>query len=277
MDPSFVSDARSKWLDRLGAILLGTLAAGGLLSLVLPTLIVIVESFDTRRFIAFPPQGFSFDRYVAVFHSDFLIQAAELSFACSLVTIALDCVLGIPAAIALVRGQFKGKALLTAFLLSPIMLPGIVIGIAILIFYSALGATQSIPLMIVSHVVFTLPFMIRLTMSRMERTDQTLEEAAQSLGAGTWQTFRFILLPQLWPGIVAGAGFSFLNSFDNLTISLFTAPIRQRPLPIELFYMTRFDLDPRVSAVAALEFTFALLLVALADKKLRSSGIMSDL
>ena len=267
----------SRWLDRLGAVLLGGLALLGLFSLIVPTLIVIAESFDTRRFIAFPPQGFSFDRYVAVFHSDFLIRAAELSLICSLITITIDCVLGVPAAVALVRGRFPRKELITAFLLSPIMLPGIVVGISILIFYSFVGATQSLPLMILSHVVFTLPFMMRLTMARMEKTNPSLEEAAQNLGGGKWKVFYYILLPQLWPGIIAGAGFSFLNSFDNLDISLFTAPIRQRPLPIELFYMTRFDLDPRVSAIAALEFVFALAVVSLGYKQLNRSGVMRDL
>jgi putative spermidine/putrescine transport system permease protein len=86
-----------------------------------------------------------------------------------------------------------------------------------------------------------------------------------------------VLLPQLWPALLAGGGFSFLNSFDNLTISLFTAPVRQRPLPIELFYMTRFDLDPRVAAIAALEFLFALMLVGLASGQLRKGGLMRDL
>ena len=267
----------ARWLDRFGAILLVTLASIGLLSLIIPTLIVIVESFDTRRFIAFPPQGFSVDRYISVFHSAFLIQAAELSLLCSSITISIDCLLGIPAAIALVRGTFRYKSIITAFLLSPIMLPGIVIGISILIFYSFLGVSQSLWLMILSHVVFTLPFLMRLTMARMERTNPALEEAAQNLGAGRWNVFRHALLPQLWPGIIAGAGFSFLNSFDNLDISLFTAPIRQRPLPIELFYMTRFDLDPRVSAIAALEFLFALAVVSLGFRHIINSGMLREL
>jgi putative spermidine/putrescine transport system permease protein len=265
------------WIDRSGAALLALLAGIGLLSLILPTLIVVIESFDTRRFIAFPPAGFSLDRYRAVFASDTIVSSAELSFVCALVVITLDVLLGVPAAIALVRGAFRGKAMLTAFLLSPIMLPGIVIGIAILIFFSLLGFSPSLPLMVLSHVVFTLPFLMRLTMARMERTNVTLDEAAANLGASRWQVFRHVLLPQLWPGLIAGAGFSFLNSFDNLTISLFTAPIRQRPLPIELFYMTRFDLDPRVAAIAALEFVFALVLVALASGRLRKGGLMRDL
>jgi putative spermidine/putrescine transport system permease protein len=261
------------WLDRLGAALLAMLAAVGLLSLIVPTLLVVVESFDTRRFVAFPPAGFSLDRYRAVFASGIIVHSTELSFLCALIVISLDLVLGVPAAIALVRGEFRAKAAITAFLLSPIMLPGIVIGIAILIFFSMLGASPSLPLMVVSHVVFTLPFLIRLTMARMERTNPTLEEASENLGANRWQTFRYVLLPQLWPGIAAGAGFSFLNSFDNLTISLFTAPVRQRPLPIELFYMTRFDLDPRVAAVAAIEFIAALIVVALVSGKLSKNGL----
>jgi putative spermidine/putrescine transport system permease protein len=265
------------WLDRLGAALLITLAAVGLVSLIVPTLIVVAESFDNRRLIAFPPAGFSLERYRAVFASDVIVNAAELSFFCALIVITLDLLLGVPAAIALVRGEFRGKEAITAFLLSPIMLPGIVIGISILIFFSLFGASPSIPLMVVGHVVFTLPFLLRLTMARMERTNVTFDEAAENLGASRWQTFRYVLLPQLWPGIIAGAGFSFLNSFDNLTISLFTAPVRDRPLPIELFYMTRFDLDPRVAAIAALEFMFAIVLVALADGKLRKSGLMKDL
>jgi len=272
-----MSERSSQWLDRFGGAILITLATVGLLSLILPTLIVVVESFDTRSFIAFPPEGFSFARYRDVLGSEIIVQSAELSFLCSLATVAIDLLLGVPAAIAIVRGNFRGKDIVTGFLLAPIMLPGIVTGIAILLFYSLFGFSQSIPLMILSHVVFTLPFMIRLTMARMERTNQSLEEAAESLGAGQWQVFRLILLPQLWPGIIAGGGFAFLNSFDNLTISLFTAPIRERPLPIELFYMTRFDLDPRVSAVAAIEFVFAFALVALFDSKLRSSGVMKDI
>ena len=163
MDASDVEIKPRAWLDRLGAVLLITLAAIGLISLIVPTLIVVVESFDNRRLIAFPPAGFSFDRYRAVFTSDIIINAAELSLVCALIVIFIDLLLGVPAAIALVRGDFRGKEAITAFLLSPIMLPGIVIGISILIFFSLFGASPSIPLMVVGHVVFTLPFLIRLT------------------------------------------------------------------------------------------------------------------
>ena len=264
------------WTDLIGAVLLGVLATVGIAGLVIPTLIVAVTSFDTQEFIGFPPRGFSLDRYREMFQSSVILRAAQISAVTSAFTVTIGAVLGVPAAIALVRREFRGKALVTAFLLSPIMLPGIVIGVAMLVFSSALGLRLSLPLLVLSHVVFTLPFIVRLTMARMERIDRQLEDAARNLGAREWQVFRHVVLPQLWPGIAAGAAFAFLISFDNLSVSLFMAPVRQRPLPIELFYLMRFDLDPVVAAVAALQFLIALCLLLFLGRKLGTSGLMRD-
>lgn len=264
------------WTDLIGAVLLGVLATVGIAGLVIPTLIVAVTSFDTQEFIGFPPRGFSLARYREMFQSSVILRAAQISAVTSAFTVTIGAVLGVPAAIALVRREFRGKALVTAFLLSPIMLPGIVIGVAMLVFSSALGLRLSLPLLVLSHVVFTLPFIVRLTMARMERIDRQLEDAARNLGAREWQVFRHVVLPQLWPGIAAGAAFAFLISFDNLSVSLFMAPVRQRPLPIELFYLMRFDLDPVVAAVAALQFLIALCLLLFLGRKLGTSGLMRD-
>ena len=253
--------AGGSWSDLGGQFLLVMLSLAGLIGLVAPTLIVILTSFDTRQFISFPPEGFSLARYAEIFQSPEIIRGARISAAVALLVVAINLLIGVPAGIALVRRDFPGKPILTAFLLSPIMLPGIVIGIAILFFYSVLSLPVSIPLMILSHVVITLPFMIRLTLARMEHLDPHLEEAAENLGAGSWDVFRYVIFPQLRPGIVAGSAFAFLASFDNLTVSLFTAPVLQRPLPMELFYMMRFDLNPVVAAVAALQFAAAFLIL----------------
>jgi putative spermidine/putrescine transport system permease protein len=264
------------WTDLFGAVLLGVLATAGIAGLVIPTLIVAITSLDTQQFIGFPPQGFSLERYREMFQSPVILRAAQISAVTSAFTVAIGVALGVPAAIALVRREFRGKALVTAFLLSPLMLPGIVIGVAMLIFYSAVGLRLSLPLLVLSHVVLTLPFIVRLTMARMERLDRQLEDAARNLGAREWQVFRYVVLPQLRPGIAAGAAFAFLISFDNLTVSLFTAPVRQRPLPIELFYLMRFDLDPVVAAVAAFQFLIALGLLLFLGRKLGASGLMRD-
>lgn len=266
---------RVVWADVFGAVLLGGLTTLGLASLVVPTLIVAITSFDTQQFIGFPPEGFSLHRYRDMFESSVIMRAAKISGITSACTVLIGTACGVPAAIALVRREFPGKAVVTAFLLSPIMLPGIVVGIAILIFYSTLGLALSLPLLVLSHVVFTLPFIVRLTMARMERLERQLEDAARNLGAGEWQVFRHVVLPQLWPGIAAGAAFAFLISFDNLTVSLFTAPVRERTLPIELFYLMRFDLDPVVAAVAAFQFFIALCLLFV-GRKLGASGLGRD-
>lgn len=254
------------WTDLLGVILLGTIASFGLATLIVPTLIVIATSFDTRSFISFPPAGFSLERYAEMLTSPDILASAWRSAITAAFAVAFDLLLGIPAAVALVRSDFRGKPFVLGFLQSPMMLPGIVIGIAILFFYSTLGLTTSLPLLILSHVVFTLPFVVRITTARMERADKQLEEAAANLGASRWQVFRYIVLPQLWPGVIAGAAFAFLTSFDNLTVSLFTAPVRERPLPIELFYRMRFDLDPVVSAVATAQIVLAFIVLAVGGR-----------
>ena len=258
--------------DAAGAALVGSLALFGLAALVVPTLIIVITSFDSRQVISFPPSGLSLDRYRRMLVSPEVRAGAALSATTAAAAVAIDLLLGVPAAIALVRRRFRGQSLLLGFLQSPIMLPGIVIGIAILLFYSSLGLSPSVPLMVVSHVVLTLPFVIRITMARMERIDTRLEEAAANLGANVLQVFWHVVMPQLWPGIVAGAAFAFLISFDNLTVSLFTAPVRQRPLPIELFYRMRFDLDPIVSAIATCQIGLALLVLAVGGRIVENMG-----
>ena len=135
--------------------------------------------------LRFPPEVFSVDRYITVIHNAPLIDAAKLSLYSSLITVAIDIVLGVPAAISIVRGQFPAKFFIIGFLQSPMMIPGIVIGLSILLFVSYAKFNVSVPLMILSHVVITMPYIIRITVARMESADKALEEAAQNLGANT--------------------------------------------------------------------------------------------
>ena len=124
------------------------------------------------------------------------------------------------------------------------------------------------PLLVISHVVVTLPFIVSMTSARLVTLDPTYEEAALSLGASQVQKFAHIVLPQLWPGIAAGAAVAFLLSFDNFTVSLFTASDRLRPLPIVLFYMLRYDINPKVGAVSSLEIGLALLVLLVGSRLL---------
>lgn len=267
---------RSRVADYGWNLLMRGLAWLGIAALIVPTVIVMVTSFDTRSFISFPPEGFSTERFAEMVANEDIRSAALSSLVVAVAAVVLDLIIGVPAAIGLVRREFRGKALLLGFLQTPIMLPGIVIGIALLFFFSALALTLSLPLLVLSHVVITLPFVIRITMARMERADVRVEEAAANLGATKWQVFRLIQLPFLTPGMVAGSGFAFLISFDNLTVSLFTAPVREPTLPIDLFFRMRFDLDPVVSAVATLQILMTLVIFVIGFRMMGEEALVRD-
>jgi putative spermidine/putrescine transport system permease protein len=254
--------------DLLLAAALGALCVVSLLALVFPSVLVVITSFNASDFLTFPPQGWSLRWYQAMAGNWEVRQAAILSLKVAALVAAIDLLLGVPAAFPLTRARFRGRELLMTFILSPLMLPGIVIGIGLLFFYMLLGLSLSFPLLVISHVVVTLPFIVSMTSARLAILDPTYEEAALNLGASQVQKFTHVVLPQLWPGIAAGGAFAFLLSFDNFTVSLFTASDRLRPLPIVLFYLLRYDINPLVGAVSSLEIGLALLVLLVGSRLL---------
>ena len=254
--------------DMLLAAVLAVFCVVSLLALVFPSVLVVITSFNASDFLTFPPQGWSLRWYAAMAKNWEVRQAAWLSLKVAALVVAIDLLLGVPAAFPLTRARFRGRDFLGTFILSPLMLPGIVIGIGLLFFYMLLGLSLSFSLLVISHVVVTLPFIVSLTSARLTTLDPTHEEAALNLGASQIQKFIHIVLPQLWPGVAAGAAFAFLLSFDNFTVSLFTASDRLRPLPIVLFYLLRYDINPLVGAVSSLEIVLALLVLLVGSRLL---------
>ncbi len=254
--------------DRVLVAALGALCVIALVGLVFPSLLVVISSFNASDFLTFPPQGWSLRWYAAMAGNWEVRQAALLSLKVAILVVIIDLVLGVPAAFPLTRARFRGRDMLMTFILSPLMLPGLVIGIGLIFFYMLMGLSLSFSLLVISHVVVTLPFIISMTSARLAMLDQTYEEAALNLGASQVQKFVHVVLPQLWPGIAAGAAFAFLLSFDNFTVSLFTASDRLRPLPIVLFYLLRYDINPLVGAVSSLEIVLALLILLVGSRLL---------
>ena len=250
--------------DIAGSAILVLLSLVAVLALLLPMAVIVIVSFDTGPILRFPPQDFSFERYAAILELPGFLDSVRLSVSVASIVVAIDLLLGIPASIALVRGKFRAKSFILGFLQSPMMIPGIVIGISILFFLSFVGVNVSVFLMTLSHVVITLPFVVRITYARMQSADITLEEAAQNLGASRWQVFRHVTLPHLMPGVIGGSAFAFLLSLDNLPTSIFTAPIIDVPMPVYLFRLLIYNIDPIVSPIATLQIllTFAVLLIA---------------
>jgi len=249
------------WSDRLWTALFVLLAGFALLLLVAPSLVVIAISFEPRAYISFPPSGFSLKWYQSLLQNRQLTDSIWVSLTISVYVALIGLVLGVPAAFAAVRGSFPGKASLNAFLLSPQMMPGMVIGIASLFFGAYFAFRASNAMLVAALSVFCLPFVIRITMARLAGLDPRLDEASANLGAGRLETFARVTLPQLGPALLAAGAFTFIEAFDNVTVALFTSDVRGRPLPVELYYLVQNDSTPAIAAISAIEIGLSFLVM----------------
>jgi putative spermidine/putrescine transport system permease protein len=244
--------------DALG---IGAIVALAILSLVLliaPSVIVVIISFDTRAFVSFPPEGFTFRWYREVFEQTVLVEAMWNSLKVG-VTVTLLCIaLGVPTALACARGKFRGTTALSVFVLVPHMVPGIVLGVAVLFAGALVGVAPSIGLQSIAITVFVLAVMVRTVSSRLQRLDPALEEAAMNLGASSFQSLRTVTFPLLMPAILAGAVFTFVEGFDNLSVAIFTHGFRDRPLPVELLALVQHTSSPLVAAVSGVQIVLAI-------------------
>ncbi len=255
-------------------IAIWAISAIALLYLLLPTLIIVGASVTSTDFIAFPPEGLSLRWFTKLLGMEAVRLAAARSLGVASAATAIAVVLGVAAAFPLVRGRFPGREVLNTLLMSPLVLPSLVYGLAALIFVSALGIQLSIGVLVLSHVAIIVPYVIRTTAASLALLDPQLEDAARSLGANVWRTFFHVVLPNLLPGIATGAAFAFISSFDNLTVSLFLAGPRVETLPIRLFSMIEFDLDPSVAAISTVLVLITLAVVIVAHRTLGLTRIV---
>jgi putative spermidine/putrescine transport system permease protein len=252
--------------DVAGATLLVALAGLAVIVLIAPMLVVVLISFDPREYIGFPPVGLSLRWYQTLWKHAQILDAAVVSLRVAL-DVTLACLaLGVPAAHALVRGTFRGRTAVGAFLVAPQMMPGLVIGVAVLFFGAYFAFRASHLMLVLSLTVFCLPFVVRIVMARLAGLDPALEEASATLGAGRLETFLRVTLPQMLGAVLGAAAVVFIEAFDNVTVALFTASARARPVSVELYYLVQYDSSPLVAAVSAFEILFAFAVVAIASR-----------
>jgi putative spermidine/putrescine transport system permease protein len=249
--------------DRLGIGLIIFLGILALIILVAPSIIVLIISFDTRAYVSFPPEGFTLDWYARVFEQGELVEAMLNSLQVGLTVTGLCILLGVPTALACVRGRFRGTTVLSVFVLVPHMVPGIVLGVAVLFAGALVGIGPSIWLQSISIAVFVLAVMVRTVMSRLQRLDPALEEASANLGATPFQSLRTVTFPLLLPAILAGAVFTFVEGFDNLSVAIFTHGFRDRPLPVELLALVQTTNTPLVAAISGVQILLAVVALVL--------------
>lgn len=232
-------------------LVMGTLATLAVLLLIAPTVIVLITSFTNAFSLKFPPPGWSVRWYQALWsESPEILSAAALSLQVAALATATSVLLGVAAALALARRREPWARLLDSAFMSPLMLPTLALGLALLMTFNLLGTGLSLATLVIGHVAITSPYVVRTTTASLQQMDAALLESARSLGAGPLFAFRTVTLPLIAPGVAAGAFIGFMASFDNVAISLFLSDARSEVLPIRLWHIIESNLDVRAAAVS---------------------------
>lgn len=228
-----------------------------LIFLVLPILVIVPLSFSESSLLLYPIPAFSLKWYQALFASDDWIRAARNSFIVAPSATLIATVLGTLAATGLHNSKFWGKGLLMAVLISPMIVPLVVVGVGIYLFFAPYGLTSSYTGLILAHAALGAPFVVTTVMATLQGFDQNLVRAAYSLGANPIRAFFTVTLPIIAPGVIAGALFAFATSFDEVVITLFLAGPEQVTLPRQMFTGIRENISPIIAAVATILIIFS--------------------
>ncbi len=228
-----------------------------------PLVILVIFSFNDNRAVTIW-RGFTLDWYWRVFSSEAIRRAALTSLTVAISATIIATIIAMLAALVLVRGgRFRGKAIVTSLLLSPIMIPEIVLAIASLVFFSAVGLSLGVGKLIIAHSVFCIPFAYLPIQARLQSMDKSLEQAAHDLYANDWQVFRRVTLPLMMPGVISGAMLAFIISMDDFIISLMVAEPGTTTLPLYIWGLVRLGITPEVNAVSSLMLAVSILFVVL--------------
>jgi putative spermidine/putrescine transport system permease protein len=248
------------------AMALYVITAAMMTFLLAPILLVMIISFSDGYFVSFPPTGFTLSWYAAVLQNSEFTSALLFSTTLALGTTALSLLLGVPAAFALVRGAFPGQALIKGLLLSPLIFPVLITGLALLQLFSGHGWSNVKLNLLIAHTVVTSPYVVRTVITSLELVNLSLEEAARTLGATRLATLRRVVLPQIAPGIVSGSIFCFMVSFDNYPVSMWLADSANTPVPVVLYRQIGTVFDPSVATMSTLIIALAAVLVLGLDR-----------
>jgi putative spermidine/putrescine transport system permease protein len=250
--PPYTSLAERIWYYALRAI-----CGLVLLYLVLPILAIVPLSFSDSSFLAYPVTGFSLRWYQNLFEAEEWMRAAKNSFIVAPAATVIATVLGTLAATGLAQAEFRGKAVLMAVLISPMVVPVIVVGVGMYLFFAPLGLSDSYAALILAHAALGAPFVVTTVLATLQGFNHNLTRASQSLGASRFTTFRRITLPLIAPGVVSGALFAFATSFDEVVVTLFLAGAGQVTLPRQMFTGIRENISPTIAALATILIIFS--------------------
>jgi spermidine/putrescine transport system permease protein len=258
---------RRRRVDK-AAVALGILAGLVLIFLYLPVVVLIVFSFNDNVVTTLPLRGFTLGWYEKLFaNSDMLAAIGNSFYVASLATI-LTLLIGVPAAFALDRADFRGKAVFRRIVVLPLALPGIITGISMLNLFRTLGFNLSLETVILGHATALIAIVLTQVYARLQRFNRRLEEASDDLGARPWQTFLFVTLPNIRSAIIGSALLVFTLSFDEIPVTFFLTG-RDNTLPMYIYSTLRRGITPEINAIGSIIIVVSLGLILLSARLLR--------
>jgi len=243
-------------------IALWVAAGAGYAFLYIPLVIVIVYSFNNSRLNA-EWVGFTLDWYDKLFHNEEMLTAAGNSLLIALTASLVSTVLGTMAGVAMYRYKLR---LLPLLVLTPIAIPEILMGVSLLIFFVLVNFTLGLVSVTLAHIAFCIGFVAIVVRARLAGMDESLTEAARDCGASPWEAFRYVTLPLIMPGVIAGALMAFTLSIDDFVITFFTAGAGTVTLPLQIYSMIKIAVTPEVNAVSSLLMLLTLALIIIASR-----------
>jgi putative spermidine/putrescine transport system permease protein len=252
--------------------ILGAICVVMALFLLLPIVFIVALSFGSSRWLIFPPPGWTLKWYHELFADPRWIEAALTSAKIALIVMVLSVALGLLASFALVRGTFRGRAVLRAFFLTPMVLPVVIVAVALYAAFLRLGINGTLVGFVIAHLIVALPFSIITISGALETFDPSIEDAAVLCGAHPWEARLRVTLPGIRYGIFSAAIFSFLISWDEVVLAIFMASPSLQTLPVRVWTTLRQDLTPVIAAASTLlvALTIILMIVAALFRKGKS-------
>lgn len=231
-----------------------------------PLIVTVVVSFTSSSVYTLPPPEWSLRWYEALARKSGLTDAVWLSVQIALLSTAVSLVLGTAAAMAVVRGRFRGREAIATFAVSPLMMPGLVVGVALLQFFRGMGLRDAWTSLMIAHVIVTLPFVVRTLLAALENFDFSIIDAARTLGLSYPQAVLKVLTPNLAPAFLTSGLFAFLASMDNYPISIFLSDARNKTLPIKMLQYLEEQPDPTLAAISTGLILLALVALAIGSR-----------
>lgn len=231
--------------------------------LLVPVGVVVLAGLNAGDYLTFPPQGLSLRWVKAFLTSPMFLSAYGISFVVALAATLISTTIGTMAAVYLTRSDSAMASIMRGFFMLPIVLPGVVLGLALYVFYvtSGIGLARTMTGLLIGHVIVTCPFVIATVTAALVGFDKSLEEAARSLGASPFTAFRLVTLKIIGPAISAGAIFAFIVSFGQFEVTLFLSAPNLQTLPAAMYVSMRYKFEP--TAAAAGIFAIALVMLSM--------------